>query len=156
MNESNVEYAGFWIRVGASIIDSVLLMLVTYPLLVAVYGWAGIDYSRAMRTTGFVDILLTWVLPIVAIIWFWMQKQATPGKMLLSLRVVDAQTGHALTFGQSIGRYLSYFVAGIPFGLGFIWVAFDSKKQGWHDKLAGTVVIRDKKRGVEPVKFPQA
>lgn len=156
MDASDVEYAGFWIRVGASIIDSILLMLITYPLLYAVYGWAGLDYSRAMRTTGFVDILLTWVLPIAAIVWFWMHKQATPGKMLLSLRVVDAQTGKALTFGQSIGRYLGYFVAGIPFGIGLLWVGFDRRKQGWHDKLAGTVVIRDKKHGVQPVTFPQA
>jgi len=39
-------------------------------------------------------------------------------------------------------RYIGYFVSVIPFGLGFIWIAFDSKKQGFHDKLAGTVVVR--------------
>ena len=76
--------------------------------------------------------------------------------MLLSLRVVDAKTGNSLSVGQSIVRYIGYFVAGIPFGLGIFWVGFDSKKQGWHDKIAGTVVVRSKQRGTEVVRFPQA
>ena len=57
LSPENVEYAGFWIRVGASIIDSILLMMITYPILYAVYGWVGLDYGDAMKTTGFVDIL---------------------------------------------------------------------------------------------------
>ena len=156
LNPDTVEYAGFWIRVGASIIDSILLMMITYPILYAVYGWAGLDYGVAMRTTGFVSILVTWILPVIAVIWFWVAKQATPGKMLLSLRVVDAKTGGNLSVGQSIARYLGYFVSIIPFGLGLIWVGIDKKKQGWRDKIAGTVVVRSKQRGTEPVRFPQA
>ena len=156
LSPDTVEYAGFWIRVGASIIDSILLMMITYPILYAVYGWVGLDYGDAMKTTGFVDILLTWILPVVAVIWFWTAKQATPGKMLLSLRVVDAKTGGSLSVGQGLVRYVGYFVSAIPFCLGLIWVAFDSKKQGWHDKIAGTVVVRSKQRGTEAVRFPQA
>ncbi|HMS27875.1 MAG TPA: RDD family protein [Burkholderiaceae bacterium] len=152
----NLAYAGFWVRVGASLIDSILLALVTTPLLVAIYGWAGLDYGYAVRSTGFVDILVTWILPVVAVIWFWVSKQATPGKMLLSLRVVDAKTGQSLSVGQSIARYLGYFVSTIPFGLGLLWVGFDSKKQGWHDKIAGTVVVRSHRGGTEPVRFDQA
>ena len=86
----------------------------------------------------------------MAVIAFWLYKQATPGKMVLSARVVDAKTGDALTLKQSIGRYLSYFVSIIPLGLGLLWVAFDPRKQGWHDKLAGTVVIRSKGHRSEP------
>lgn len=66
---------------------------------------------------------------------------------LLSLRVVDAESGGPLTLGQGVGRYFAYFVSTIPLGLGFLWVAFDKRKQGWHDKLAHTVVIR--RRGGE-------
>ena len=51
-----------------------------------------------------------------------------------------AATGGPLSVGQSIGRYFGYYVSTIPLLLGLIWVAFDSRKQGWHDKLAGTVV----------------
>ncbi len=156
LTPENVEYAGFWIRVGASIIDTILVMMITYPILYAIYGWVGLDYGTAMQSSGFIDILLTWILPMVAVIWFWTAKQATPGKMLLSLRVVDAKTGSNLSVGQSIARYLGYFIAGIPLGLGLLWVGFDSKKQGWHDKIAGTVVVRSKSRGTEAVRFPQA
>ncbi len=63
----------------------------------------------------------------------------------------DAKTGGKPSVGQLIGRYLAYYVSVIPFCLGFIWVGIDKKKQGFHDKLAGTVVIRD--RGKEPVHF---
>jgi uncharacterized RDD family membrane protein YckC len=76
--------------------------------------------------------------------------------MLLSARVVDARTGNTLTVGQSIGRYLGYFISTLPFGLGLIWVAFDPRKQGWHDKLAGTVVIRSKRGRTQPVSFDKA
>lgn len=156
MSTDSVEYAGFWVRVGASLIDTVLMVCVTFPLLVAIYGWSYFDQSKTGFIAGFADFLLSWVAPAVAVVVFWLYKQATPGKMAVSARVVDAKTGNTLTVGQSIGRYLGYFVSAIPLGLGIIWVAFDPKKQGWHDKLAGTVVIRSKNRGPEPVKFENA
>lgn len=155
MSTDSIEYAGFWVRVGASLIDTVLIVFVTFPLLVAIYGWSYFDESTGF-IAGFADFLLSWVAPAVAVVVFWLYKQATPGKMAVSARVVDAKTGNTLTVGQSIGRYLGYFVSAIPLGLGLIWVAFDPKKQGWHDKLAGTVVIRSKNRGPEPVKFEKA
>jgi len=146
------EYAGFWVRVAASLIDTVLVLCVTLPLLFAIYGWSYLKASETRSIAGSVDFLLTWVAPAVAVVAFWLYRQATPGKMALSVRVVDATTGNTLTIGQCIGRYLGYFVSTIPFGLGLIWVAFDPKKQGWHDKLAGTVVIRSTKRDPEPAK----
>ena len=73
--------------------------------------------------------------------------------MALSARVVDATTGNTLTVGQSIVRYLAYFIASLPLFIGYIWVAFDPRKQGWHDKLAGTVVVRPKQHGPYRVKF---
>ena len=88
---------------------------------------------------------MSWIFPVVAVVLFWVAKQATPGKMAVSSIIVDARTGNAASTGQLIGRYFAYYLSGIPFGLGFIWVAFDERKQGWHDKLAGTVVIRKKK-----------
>ncbi len=150
MNESDVEYAGFWVRVGASIIDTVLMMVILVPLLLSVYGWEYFESESLIQ--GPADFLISWLLPAIAIVWFWAKRQATPGKSALSLRVVDAETGGSLSVGQCIGRYLGYFVSMIPLGLGLFWVGFDKKKQGWHDKLARTVVIRTK----EPVRFPQA
>ncbi len=152
MQPDDVEYAGFWIRVGAAVIDSLLILALTLPLVVWIYGW-GYFGDDAPFIAGPADLLITWIAPAIAIIVFWLYRQATPGKMALSLRIVDATTGNTLSVGQSIGRYLGYYVSMIPHFIGIIWVAFDSKKQGWHDKLAGTVVIRSKMGGPEPVRF---
>lgn len=148
-----VEYAGFWIRVGASLIDAVLIIAVTYPVLYAIYGAAYFDDDQVGFVAGPADALISWVFPAVASIVFWVSKQATPGKMALSLRVVDASTGHTLTAGQAIGRYLGYFAAMLPLGIGIFWVGMDERKQGWHDKLAGTVVVRAKGATARPVTF---
>lgn len=144
MHESDVEYAGFWVRVGATMIDTLLIMIITYPLLISIYGWRYFGSEKLIEGTA--DFLISWVLPAVAVVWFWTQRQATPGKAALSLRVLDADTGENLSVGQSIGRYLGYYVSIIPLGLGLFWVGFDSRKQGWHDKLAHTVVVRRKTR----------
>jgi uncharacterized RDD family membrane protein YckC len=145
MPEEELEYVGFWARVGASIIDTIAIMLVVSPLLVAIYGKGYFNGMQGSIVAGPADFFISWVLPAVAVIAFWLYKQATPGKMVISARVVDAATGNPLSTGQAIGRYFGYFVSAVPFGLGLIWVAFDSKKQGWHDKMAGSVVVRSKK-----------
>ncbi|MDH4073498.1 MAG: RDD family protein [Gammaproteobacteria bacterium] len=156
MQEQDVEYAGFWIRVGATIIDTLLILLLTLPLLVAIYGWDYFDVEKTGFIAGATDFILTWVAPAIAVIVFWMYKQATPGKMALSIRIVDATTGSPPSAGQCVGRYFSYYVSIIPVAFGLIWVGFDRRKQGWHDKLAGTVVIRSKERGPDPVTFARA
>ena len=79
---------------------------------------------------------------LVAIFWY-------ARKMVLKLKIVDAGTGNKLTFGQAIGRYFAYILSAIPFFLGYIWVGFDKRKQSWHDKLAGTIVIRNIKNDVD-------
>ncbi len=90
---------------------------------------------------GPLDLLISWVLPALAIVGFWMTKSATPGKMVISACIVDARSGLKPSWGQLVRRYLGYLVSTVPLCLGFLWVAFDSKKQGWHDKIAGTVVV---------------
>ena len=97
---------------------------------------------------GVWDVLIGYVLPIVATIWFWLRYKATPGKMAYSLEVVDAATGNPLSLGQAITRYLAYIPSALVLGIGFIWVAFDPKKQGWHDKIAKTVVIKNKQKAM--------
>jgi len=143
------EYAGFWIRVGASIIDSILVLIIIIPAVTAIYGdsyWLDESFIK-----GTWDVLLNYIFPVAAVIVFWIYKSATPGKMATGLTIVDAKTGGKPTTRQFIVRYLGYYVSMLPLFLGFLWVAFDKRKQGWHDKLAGTVVIRDNKP--EPVRF---
>lgn len=141
MENRELEYVGFWVRVVASLIDTVLLALIVTPLLAAVYGRGYLDMNIG-AVPGTPDLLLSWVLPAVAVIAFWVARQATPGKMVFSARIVDARTGREPSAGLCIGRYLAYFVSSIPFCLGFLWVAIDRRKQGWHDKLAGTLVVK--------------
>jgi uncharacterized RDD family membrane protein YckC len=142
MAEDNPEHAGFWIRVGASLIDTLLLLAITMPLLYAIYGKAYFEPEEVELAAGMADFLLTWVAPAVAAIAFWIYRQATPGKMMLGLKVVDAKTGNTLRPSQAVIRYIGYYVATIPLGIGLIWVALDERKQGWHDKMAGTIVLR--------------
>jgi uncharacterized RDD family membrane protein YckC len=167
-------YAGFWIRVLAALIDSVLVAMITYPILAIVYsfGSSGTDVSsllgnRDLMTAlsngdaaaaldnpqlraaiadavrlGPLDLALSVVFPALAIILFWMLRSATPGKIVVGAKIVDARTGGPPSKAQCIGRYFGYFVSTFPLCLGLVWVGIDARKQGWHDKLAGTVVIR--------------
>lgn len=143
------EYAGFWIRFGAFLIDLIIMTIVLSVLLSFIYG------EEYWLTDQFIykfwNIFLGYIVPIVATIWFWLRFLGTPGKMITNLKIVDAKTGNKLSFGQAIGRYFAYIPAILPLGLGLIWVGIDKKKQGWHDKLAGTVVIKINKS--ESVQF---
>lgn len=151
MQGADVEYAGFWIRVWASLIDTVLILIIVSPILTWIYGsgyWQGTKIVH-----GPADVLFSWVLPALAILLFWHAKQATPGKLAIAAQIVDATTGGKPTTRQFVIRYLGYFVSSIPFLLGLFWVAFDPRKQGWHDKLAGTVVVRRKGGNRADVRF---
>lgn len=153
MEDDKLEYAGFWIRAMAASVDSAALLVVVTPTLFAFYGEGYFNVENPTILAGPIDFLVSWIFPAVAIISFWFYKQATPGKMLFATKIVDARTGGEPSFGQLVGRYFAYFLSTLGLGLGFIWVAFDPKKQGWHDKLAGTVVVRRSQRGPEQVRF---
>ena len=140
--EDSIRYAGFWIRVAAAIIDSLLWAVITIPILIAIYGidWL-LGELPAYMIHGTWELLLSYLLPAIVVIVFWVCKSATPGKMITRIKVVDAETGNKLSTGQRIGRYLASYPATLPLFSGLIWVAFDKRKQGWHDKLARTLVV---------------
>ena len=142
--EPQLEYVGFWARVLAALIDTVMVVIVTLPLTYVVYGQ--LSAPGTGMTQGPLDVLINWILPAALVIWLWRRLGATPGKMAISARIVDADTGNAPTLTQLVIRYLGYFVSSIPLGLGLLWVAFDRRKQGWHDKMANTVVVRPAKK----------
>ena len=137
---NTVKYGGFWVRFIASMIDSALLLAIITPLLLVIYGPEYFAANGIIQ--GPADFVITWVLPLIAVIIFWHYKSATPGKMVFNLIIVDAKTLQKPTTGQFILRYLGYYVSTLFFCLGFLWIAFDRRKQGWHDKIAGTVVIK--------------
>lgn len=136
------EYVGFWSRVWAAFLDLLVFVFFSVPILYAIHGR---EYFKSdVIRRGPVDFLNTFVLASAVAILFWIICSATPGKMAGSARIADAKTGGKPKPRQFLLRYLGYYLSLLPLGVGFLWVAFDSRKQGWHDKLAGTVVIRPK------------
>lgn len=144
---ADLEYVGFWLRVWAAIIDTILVMIVVAPLVTWIYGTEYWFPEEIKLIYGPADFWISWVMPAVAVILFWIYRQATPGKMAIGAKIVDAKTGGKPSIGQLIGRYLGYYVSILPLMIGILWVAFDPRKQGFHDKLAGTVVVRYRKTG---------
>lgn len=133
------KYAGFWIRLVAHIIDGFVFSLLIVPLALWMVDF---DLARYSENSAGASIVQN-ILPMLAVWLFWYYKSATPGKMVFRIKIVDAETLGRLSIGQTIGRYFAYIVSILPLLLGLIWVAFDKRKQGWHDKLAGTLVIID-------------
>ena len=139
----DLEYAGFWIRAWAFLIDSFLIALITALLSPVMFGFAYIAATDLL-----LDFFATSLLPAAYVILFWVFKGATPGKMAIAAKVVDARTGEHPSTPRYIARYVGYLLSMLPLGLGFIWMALDKRKQGWHDKLSGTVVVRRKPENV--------
>ncbi len=139
-DNGKLEYVGFWLRAGALLIDSVIAGVILTFLSLSIYG------QDSLYISGYItlmDFLFLFVLTPGAIIFCWIYWQATPGKMVIGAKIVDARTGKAPSTGQYVGRYFSYILSGLVSCLGFVWVGIDKKGQGWHDKLAGTVVVRE-------------
>ena len=149
--DNDLIYVGFWKRTVAVLVDTVLIILVTLPILIWAYG---IDYLNNEHVEkGSLDFIINYVFPTIAVILLWRYYQATPGKMIFKATIVDAKTGGKPSLRQLIIRYLGYIISTTPLCLGFFWIAFDKKKQSFHDKLANTVVIQPKVIESEPVKI---
>ncbi len=125
--------AGFWIRVVAFIIDSIIVGVINAII-------AAILNSSTTGRSG-----IQTLLGIIYFTYFWSASSPWPGQTigdkLLSLRVIRTD-GSDLTIVQALIRYVGLFISFIVIFIGVIWVAFDPNKQGWHDKIAGTYVIK--------------
>ena len=141
----HLQYAGFWRRLLAFLLDSFLFSAVVAPLLVLTYGrdyfyWSS-EQTGLFAMYGLIDFLLTTLLPLLLITGFWVKLGATPGKLLLDCRVVDANTLQPLGWKKALLRCVAYAASALPIYLGFVWIAVDKRKQGLHDKLAKTLVL---------------
>jgi uncharacterized RDD family membrane protein YckC len=139
MNEE-VRFAGFWLRTGATVLDSLWLYGLIYAVLWLLLSPGLFNPEAPYTLTQFA---FEWVIPLIVVMTFWVMKGATPGKMVLRMRIVDADTYQAASGPRLFLRYVAYFVSMLPLFLGFLWIAWDKRKQGWHDKIARTVVVRD-------------
>ena len=146
-------FGGFWRRAMAFFIDKVILFFVSMlTLLVGTLAlWIGfpVQYQEILLE-GLAEVsvkfmimycLMVVFLDMIYFTYFHGTVGQTPGKMIFGLRVVQS-TGEKMTIGIGFLRWVGYIVSKIFFYLGFFWIAFDRKKQGWHDKIAGTIVIR--------------
>jgi uncharacterized RDD family membrane protein YckC len=132
--------AGFWIRFVALFVDGLIIGVpagIIIGILVAVVG---------KDATGVILVLYgLYILAVVAyFVYFWTQRDGqTIMNKALGIKVVKTD-GSPITVGTAIVRYVGYIVDSIIFGLpiGYIWAAFDPNKQAWHDKIAGTYVIK--------------
>ena len=136
-------------------IDTVIIIAITIPLMMLLYGVEYWSNPEVANSEGFFDFLINYILPALYAIAFWIYKAATPGKSVAGLKIVDAKSGKPISVKQSFIRYVGYFVSILPLMLGIIWVAFDKKKRAWHDLMAGTVVIRNIKH-LEEVAFEES
>jgi uncharacterized RDD family membrane protein YckC len=129
-------YAGFWVRFLAFLIDGILLGIVTSP------------FAPQFTTSGThfeVNTGSNAIGTLVGLIYFvalWAWRGQTVGMMPFNMKVVAVADGKNIDVMRALLRYVGFIIAAIPLLIGLIWAAFDSRKQGWHDKIASTVVIR--------------
>ena len=148
-----MDYGGFWVRFVAYLIDFVVLIIVQIPVAI-VFGVSLTDSFSGTTDFGVPDL----VSLIIGIAYFVgiesYEKQATPGKMALGLIVTDLQ-GRRLTPLRAVGRYFAKILSAMILLIGFIMVAFTERKQGLHDLLAQTLVVRGQPGsvGVDPDVF---
>jgi uncharacterized RDD family membrane protein YckC len=150
-------YAGFISRFLSFVIDVVMISFT----IVATTWFISVTTS-AVRLGGILGIsveTIPWSKPILDFItgpavtgvtsalfifgyhvFFWVVAGQTPGKALIGLRLVTISGGRVSPLRAAL-RFAAYFVSGIPIYLGFLWVLLDDRRQAWHDKIAGTLVI---------------
>jgi uncharacterized RDD family membrane protein YckC len=123
-------FGGFWIRFVAYYIDAALVEIIVIFLVLAFFpSIAGV-------------LAMSMIVAPVYFIGFWATIGQTIGMMPFRLRVVRNSDGSRLGFGRAVLRLVGLSISCVPLYLGLIWVAFDSRKRGWHDFIAGSAVIR--------------
>ena len=126
-------YAGFWIRLVAYIIDALILGAITFPATQVLAAMGIGDHS-----TNIMSIAISWMYFAVFESSNWM---GSPGKKALGLIVTDEQ-GRRITVGRATRRYFAKILSVLLLGLGMVMIAFTTRKQGLHDKMFHTLVMK--------------
>ncbi len=151
MESYTVDYTGLWLRTMAMAIDGAILGTIIWLFngvwsLAFGRGWMGTAASNdASGVYWFFVILIPFLMVTGYFIGFWRWRGQTPGKMTLGIRIVRFN-GDGIGWGGAIMRFLVYTISFVPLLIGFVWIGFDTRRQGLHDKLAETYVIRGKPR----------
>ena len=155
-----VAFAGYGARLGAYILDAILLgvvvsaivLLSTLPVIGTILGRVGdqpdywsdsTTWSQLGGGIGLVILgcIVASLVGLVYFPWFWARGGQTPGMRATGIRVVRDRDGGPVGGGAAILRLIGFWISGLVFYLGYIWVLIDVRRRGWHDLLAGTCVI---------------
>ena len=143
-NTKTYRYAGFGVRLLASFTDYIILFFIS----ISISSILGTD-PFVLEATTFLesfDKVFTWIIIILYDLFFWVNYDgATPGKRFLGIKIIKTDESK-LNYAIAFVRWLGELVSGFVLCLGYIWIIFDKKKQGWHDKIAGTYVIKTGKK----------
>jgi uncharacterized RDD family membrane protein YckC len=154
---TTLQYAGFWRRAAAVAIDSLIWLVLLVPIagVSGLFGAHAAPSESEALSSGLLNLginALSWGVTALC----WVKWRATPGKWAMGLEVLDATTGDNISWGRAIWRYFAYLFSSIPLGLGYLWVVFYPRKQGFHDKLANTIVVHRRKAvPVQSVPVPE-
>jgi uncharacterized RDD family membrane protein YckC len=135
-------YAGFWIRLVAWIIDAIALGILTTALGPLLGTGSVVPLEDGNFRIDYGAGGLSGLLGLVYFVGFWAWRGQTLGMMPFNLRVLRADDGGPVDVVRALLRYVGLIISFVVLLIGVIWVAFDSRKQGWHDKMASTVVVR--------------
>lgn len=139
-------YAGFWIRVAAYLIDALILFVAQFAIL-ALFGESAFDSAgTGLSANASSDsLLLNLLLMLLGIAYFVgfesSERQGTPGKMAVGIIVTD-ENGNRVSRLRALGRYFAKILSGIILFIGYIMVAFTDRKQGLHDMICSTLVVK--------------
>ncbi len=137
--KDSVQYAGFWIRALAMLLDSFILGLPIAVFVSFFFGWDWIEETMSQAH------LLFMTIELVTTIAFWVNWQGrTPGKKIVGIRIVSFENYGPLNHTRAIIRYIGYTINFLIFGLGFLLIALRRDKRGLHDLIAGTAVIHER------------
>jgi uncharacterized RDD family membrane protein YckC len=142
---AGLTYGGFWIRFVAFLLDAIILGVISSAL-APILGMGSVITTTAGTTAVEINYTANAFGALIGLLYFigfWSLRGQTPGMIPFRLRVARATDGSRPDWVISLLRYVGLIISAIPLFLGLIWAAFDSRKQGWHDKIAGTVVVRD-------------
>ena len=145
------DYCGFWRRFTANFLDGLVLGMVynvVNKILHVIASLSGTAYP------GFSEWMLCTIIFWAYTIWFKGYRGATPGYYTLGIRIISINGTH-VSIKQILIRIISSFFSAIPFGLGYIWITIDADRQAWHDKIAGTYVIKSGAMPVRVINLPR-
>ena len=135
--EHALEYAGFWLRFGAAVFDIFIILV----LLSIFYSLVFTCSAEMTERRIFIVAVVSGVIKIAYFIGFWIWRGQTPGKMITGIKIIRTDSS-PIEWTHAVLRYFGYIVCCLTLFIGFIWIAVDERKQGLHDKIADTYVVK--------------